>query len=46
MEKILVIDDSPVQANLLKSILEDTYDVTMVHTAESGLHYAKPASIL
>lgn len=41
MEKILVIDDSPVQANLLKSILDDTYDVTMVHTAESGLHYAK-----
>ena len=41
MERILVIDDSPVQANLLKSILDDIYDVTMVHTAESGLHYAK-----
>lgn len=41
MEKILVIDDSPVQASLLKSILEDTYDVAMVHTAESGLHYAR-----
>lgn len=41
MEKILVIDDSPVQASLLKSILEDTYEVTTVHTAESGLHYAK-----
>ena len=41
MERILVIDDSPVQANLLKSILDDTYDVTTVHTAESGLHYAK-----
>lgn len=41
MERILVIDDSPVQANLLKSILDDVYDVTMVHTAESGLHYAK-----
>lgn len=41
MEKILVIDDSPVQASLLKSILEDAYEVTTVHTAESGLHYAK-----
>lgn len=41
MEKILVIDDSPVQANLLKSILDGTYDVTVVHTAESGLHCAK-----
>lgn len=41
MEKILVIDDSPVQASLLKSILEDTYEVTTVHTAESGLHYAR-----
>lgn len=40
MEKILVIDDSPVQANLLKSILEDTYDVTTVHNAEGGLAYA------
>lgn len=40
MEKILVIDDSPVQANLLKSILEDSYDVTTVHTAEGGLAYA------
>lgn len=41
MKKILVIDDSPVQASLLKSILEDTYEVTTVHTAESGLHYAR-----
>lgn len=41
MEKILVIDDSPVQANLLKSILDAAYDVTVVHTAESGLHCAK-----
>ena len=40
MEKILVIDDSPVQANLLKSILEDTYEVTTVNTGEGGLAYA------
>lgn len=41
MEKILVIDDSPVQASFLKSILEDTYEVTTANTAESGLQYAK-----
>ena len=37
MEKILIIDDSPVQANFLKTILVPEYDVTVTNTAESGL---------
>ncbi len=41
MEKILIIDDSSVQANILKSILHDDYDVTIAHTAEEGLSCAK-----
>ena len=41
-EKILVIDDSSVQADMLRSILEGDYDVTVVHTAEAGLHHARP----
>ena len=40
MEKILIIDDSLVQADVLKSILKDNYDVTAVHTAEAGLQHA------
>lgn len=40
-EKILVIDDSSVQADMLRSILEGDYDVTVVHTAEAGLHHAR-----
>ena len=40
-EKILIIDDSSVQADMLRSILEGDYDVTVAHTAESGLHYAR-----
>lgn len=41
MEKILVVDDSPVQASHLKSILTESYDVTAVHTAEEGLRQAQ-----
>lgn len=41
MEKILIIDDSQLQAMQLKSILEDMYDVTLAHTAEDGLCRAK-----
>ena len=41
MEKILIIDDSPVQANILKSILKDEYAITTAHTAEEGLQFAK-----
>ena len=37
MEKILIVDDSAVQAAQLKAILEDEYDVTAVQTAEDGL---------
>lgn len=40
MEKILIVDDSMVQAAQLKSILEDDYDVTVVHTAEDALKLA------
>lgn len=39
MDKILIIDDSRVQAEFLKSILED-YEVTVCHTAEDGLYHA------
>ena len=37
MEKILIIDDSLLQATQLKSILEDDYDITIAQTAEAGL---------
>ena len=40
MEKVLIVDDSPVQATQLKNILGDEYDVTMVHTAQNGLRAA------
>ena len=35
-EKILVIE-----ADMLKSILEENYAVTVAHTAEAGLHHAR-----
>ena len=41
MDKILIIDDSAVQAEHLKHILEDTYEVTIAHTGSEGLMYAK-----
>lgn len=37
MEKILIVDDSMLQAAQLKSILEEEYEVTTAHTAEEGL---------
>ena len=37
MEKILIIDDSLVQASQLQSILADSYDITISQTAEDGL---------
>ena len=40
MGKVLIVDDSLVQAAQLKSILEDDYDVTTVHTAAEGLSAA------
>ncbi|MCI8284693.1 MAG: diguanylate cyclase [Firmicutes bacterium] len=41
MDKILIIDDSTVQANFLESILSDDYEVTKTHTAKDGLHLAQ-----
>ncbi len=40
MEKILIVDDSALQAAQLKSILKDEYKVTAVNTAEEGLRQA------
>ena len=40
MEKILIVDDSVVQAAQLKAILADEYDVTIAQTAEEGLRRA------
>ena len=40
MDKILVIDDSPVQTDFLCSILSDDYEMTACHTAEEGLKAA------
>ena len=40
MENVLIVDDSPVQAAQLKSILDDEYTVTTVHTAADGLNAA------
>ena len=36
MEKILIIDDSIVQASQLKAMLEDDYEVSVAQTAEEG----------
>ena len=44
MEKILVVDDSAVQASQLKAILEDGYDVVVAQTAEEGLRLASTES--
>ena len=41
MEKILIIDDSVMQAMYLKKILNGDYDVTLAHTANDGLICAK-----
>ena len=40
MEKILIVDDSMVQAAQLRSILDDEYSVTVAQTAEEGLSRA------
>lgn len=41
MEKILIVDDSVIQAGQLKSILDDDYEVTIAQTAEEGLNHAR-----
>ena len=40
MDKILIVDDSAIQAARLKSILEEDYEITIAQTAEEGLSYA------
>ncbi len=40
MEKILIVDDSMVQAAQLRSILDNEYSVTVAQTAEEGLSRA------
>lgn len=40
MERILIIDDSAVQAARLKSILADAYDISTAQNAEDGLALA------
>ncbi len=35
MGKILIIDDSVVQANYLKNILDEDHSITIVHTGDS-----------
>ena len=37
----MVIDDSPVQAEFLSSILKDDYEVSVFHTTQEGLEAAK-----
>lgn len=41
MEKILIIDDSQVQANHLRMILESEYEITIANTAGRGLQLAQ-----
>ena len=41
MDKILVIDDSLVQAEFLRSILQEGYEITTCQTSEDGLREAK-----
>jgi diguanylate cyclase (GGDEF)-like protein len=41
MDKILIIDDSPVQTEFLSSILRGEHELTACHTAEEGLRAAK-----
>ncbi len=37
MEKILIVDDSLLQATQIRAILDNEYDITVVQTAEEGL---------
>lgn len=41
MDRILIIDDSRLQAEALKSILKDEYEITTCHTAKEGFDAAK-----
>ena len=44
MEKILIVDDSIVQATQLMAILADEYDVTIAQTAVEGLRHVSSES--
>ena len=46
MEKILIVDDSLLQATQLKAIIEDEYDVTIAQTAEDGLRRASDEDLI
>ena len=41
MEKILIIDDSPLQVAQLKDILSDEYDIDIEQSAEDGFELAR-----
>lgn len=41
MDRILIVDDSQVQANFLKSILKERYEVTVCSTGRDGLQTAQ-----
>ena len=41
MDKLLIIDDSAVQIEFLRSILKEDYEITACQTAEDGLRAAK-----
>ena len=41
MEKILIVDDSALQATQLKSILKDEYDITIAQKGEEGLRLGR-----
>ena len=44
MEKILIVDDSLLQATHLRNILGDEYDITIAQTPEEGLRQASSDS--
>ena len=44
MDKLLIIDDSAVQIEFLRSILKEDYEITACQTAEDGLAYASTGS--
>lgn len=41
MQRVLIIDENPEEAALLKSILEDEYEITVAGAAKEGLEYAQ-----
>lgn len=45
MEKILIIDDSIVHAHYLKSILEDSYEISSPIRRTTDFNMPKPGSI-